>query len=129
MLQRIQTVFLAVALLASLALFYTADDVAVAGNLWIVRILAVVSGLLSAFSLMSFANRKRQISVNNINLILNVLLIGLLAFWLYNLSGGMHFPEKGIEPVFPVVAMFCLLMANANIRNDEKLVKSVDRLR
>lgn len=129
MLQRIQTVFLAVALLASLALFYTAGDVAIGGNVWLVRILAVISGLLSAFSIMSYMQRKRQIAVNNINLILNALLIGLLVFWLYNLSGGMHFPEKGIEPVFPVIAMFCLLMANANIRNDEKLVKSVDRLR
>ena len=60
---------------------------------------------------------------------INALLIGALVYWLLNLSGGIHFPEKGIEPIFPVIALFCLFMANTYIRRDERLVKSVDRLR
>ncbi|HAV01716.1 MAG TPA: DUF4293 domain-containing protein, partial [Chryseobacterium sp.] len=39
------------------------------------------------------------------------------------------FPEKGIEPLFPLLAIISLLIANVYIRKDERLVKSVDRLR
>ena len=67
--------------------------------------------------------------LNGVNMFINALLIGLLLYWMLNLSGGINFPEKGIEVIFPIVAVFCLLMANIYIRRDEKLVKSVDRLR
>jgi len=56
-------------------------------------------------------------------------LTGLLIYWLLNLSGGIDFPEKGIELAFPLISLFCLFMANIFIRKDEKLVKSVDRIR
>ena len=62
-------------------------------------------------------------------MIINALLLGLLAYWLLTLSGGIDFPEKGIEPLFPLLSVICLLIANVYIRKDERLVKSVDRLR
>jgi len=80
--------------------------------------------------LFSFKNRKRQILLNNISIIINALLIGVLVYWMQNLSGGIDFfPEKGIEPVFPSIAIICLFLANIFIKRDERLVKSVDRLR
>lgn len=111
------------------ALHFTGMDVVMFGTMYINEILSSVSFILAGISILSYKNRKRQIGLNNINLIINVLLIGLLMYWLLNLSGGIAFPEKGIEPVFPVISMFCLLMANHYIRRDERLVKSVDRLR
>ena len=62
-------------------------------------------------------------------MIINALLLGLLAYWLLTLSGGIDFPETGIEPLFPLLSVICLLIANVYIRKDERLVKSVDRLR
>jgi len=79
--------------------------------------------------LFSFKNRKRQILLNNISIIINALLIGVLVYWMQNLSGGIDFPEKGIEPVFPSIEIICLFLANIFIKRDERLVKSVDRLR
>ncbi|WP_373747877.1 DUF4293 family protein, partial [Kaistella sp.] len=67
--------------------------------------------------------------LNKISFMINALLLGLLAYWLLTLSGGIDFPEKGIEPVFPLLSIICLLIANVYIRKDERLVKSVDRLR
>ncbi|PZU91131.1 MAG: DUF4293 domain-containing protein [Chryseobacterium sp.] len=129
MLQRIQTVWIFLAVLGALFLNLAAQDFDIfGGNLTIniSTVLLIVIGLLSLFS---FKNRKRQILLNNISIIINALLIGLLTYWLLNLSGGIQFPEKGIEPVFSLISIICLLLANIYIRKDERLVKSVDRLR
>ena len=131
MLQRIQTVWMVLAVLASVFLFVTAQDVIVFGdnNIPVISIGSFVLGILGILSIFSFNNRKRQILLNNISMMINALLIGFLVYWLLNLSGGIDFPEKGIEPIFPILAIVCLLIANIYIRKDERLVKSVDRLR
>ncbi len=129
MLQRIQTIWTFLAVLAAVFLFISGQDVAVFGNIPVIDISCVALVLAGALSIFSYKNRKRQILLNTISIIINVLLIGVLAYWLLNLSGGIQFPEKGIEPVFPLIAVICLLIANTYIRRDERLVKSVDRLR
>ncbi|WP_312090580.1 DUF4293 family protein [Chryseobacterium sp.] len=129
MLQRIQTIWMLLAVLGAVFLFITGKDVDIFGTFPVIDVASVVLVLLGAFSLFSFKNRKRQLMLNTICIIINALLIGILAYWLQNLSGGMNFPEKGIEPIFPSIAVICLLIANIFIRKDERLVKSVDRLR
>ncbi|KFF08964.1 DUF4293 domain-containing protein [Chryseobacterium luteum] len=129
MLQRIQTIWTLLAVLAAVSLFVTGQDVDVFGNIPVIDISCIALVLAGALSIFSFKNRKRQILLNTFGIIINVLLIGVLAYWLLNLSGGIQIPEKGIEPVFPLIAVICLLIANIYIRRDERLVKSVDRLR
>lgn len=129
MLQRIQTVWMFLAVLAPVFLFITAQDVEALEGFPIVDILCVVLILLGGLGIFSFKNRKRQILLNTISIMINALLIGVLVYWLLNLSGGIDFPEKGIEPIFPLIAVISLLIANGFIRRDERLVKSVDRLR
>lgn len=129
MLQRIQTIWILLSVLAAAVLYITGQDVDVFGKTPIISIASVVLVLLGALSLFSFKNRKRQILLNNISIIINALLIGVLVYWMQNLSGGIDFPEKGIEPVFPSIAVICLFLANLFIKKDERLVKSVDRLR
>lgn len=67
--------------------------------------------------------------LNKFSLFINILLMGVISYWLLKLSGGINFPEKGIEPAFILLSIFSLVMANIYIRRDERLVKSVDRLR
>ena len=131
MLQRIQTVWMVLAVLASVFLFVTAQDVIVFGdnNIPVISIGSFVLGILGILSIFSFNNRKRQILLNNISMMVNAVLIGFLVYWLLNLSGGIDFPEKGIEPIFPILAIIGLVIANIYIRRDERLVKSADRLR
>ena len=107
--QRVQSIYLLVAILAMIGLFATAQDVEIFGN--------------------TFKNRPKQVLFNYLNILINALLVCLLVFWMLNLSGGISFPEKGIEFVFPLVALVMFVLANYKIRKDEKLVKSVDRLR
>ncbi len=129
MLQRIQTVWIFLAVLGAVFLNITAQDFDVLGAYLTINVSTVILVLAGLLSIFSFKNRKRQILLNNISLIINALLVGLLIYWLLNLSGGISIPEKGIEPVFPFLSIVCLLLANMFIRKDERLVKSVDRLR
>ena len=129
MLQRIQTVWIFLAVLGAVFLNITAQDFDVLGAYLTINVSTVILILFGVLSIFSFRNRKRQILLNNISIIINALLIGLLAYWLLNLSGGISIPEKGIEPVFPFLSIVCLLLANMFIRKGERLVKSVDRLR
>ena len=125
MLQRIQTIFMLITVFATGGLFLTSKDVEIPGFLGGAGFLGVVEFIC----IFMYKNRRRQILLNNISIFINALLIGLLVYWLLNLPGGMDFPEKGIEPIFPLISIVFLFLANKNIRRDERLVKSVDRLR
>ena len=129
MLQRIQTVWIFLAILGAVFLFVTGQDFSLFGPVPFISVACVMLVLFGFISILSFKDRKRQIQLNNISIMINALLLGLLAYWLLTLPGGIDFPEKGIEPVFPLLAIICLLIANVYIRKDERLVKSVDRLR
>ena len=129
MLQRIQTIWIVLAILGAVFLFVTGEDASIIENVPVLTIGCAVLVLLGGLSIFNFRNRKKQILLNNLSIFINALLIGALMYWLLNLSGGIDFPEKGIEPIFPLISMICLLIANFFIRRDERLVKSVDRLR
>lgn len=129
MLQRIQTVWIFLAILGAIFLFVTAQDFSLFGPVPFISVVCVGLVLLGFISILSYKDRKRQILLNQIGIFINALLLGLLAYWLLNLSGGIQFPEKGIEPFFPLLSVICLFIANIYIRKDERLVKSVDRLR
>ena len=129
MIQRIQTIFLLIVVIAQVVLHFQSLEVELFGSSYVVIALSLVSFLLAIISIFSYKKRVRQILLNNINIFINALLTGLLIYWLLNLSGGIDFPEKGIELAFPLISLFCLFMANIFIRKDEKLVKSVDRIR
>ncbi|WP_313099851.1 DUF4293 family protein [Epilithonimonas sp.] len=129
MLQRIQTIWINLAVLGAVFLNLTGQDFDILGGKLTINVSTIILVLAGLLSIFSFKNRKRQILLNNISLIINALLVGLLIYWLLNLSGGIQFPEKGIEPIFPFISVICLLLANVYIRKDERLVKSVDRLR
>lgn len=129
MLQRIQTVWLAIAVLGSFFLFLTGQDVVVLEGVPLILISCVALVIMSLLSIFSFKNRRRQLMLNKFSLYINILLMGVISYWLLILSGGINFPEKGIEPAFILLSIFSLVMANIYIRRDERLVKSVDRLR
>ena len=114
MIQRIQTIFMLLSILGSFFLFLTSEDTIFLGTNLFVRVSSILLIPLGGY---------------NISIGINALLIALLMFWLLNLSGGINFPEKGIEPIFPLISVVCLVLANIYIKKDERLVKSVDRLR
>ncbi len=88
-----------------------------------------ISALLSFSAVLLFKNRKLQMRLNGVNIILNILLIGYLAYSLSTLPGGFSDSEKGIGLLVPFASIILLFIANRFIQKDEKLVKSVDRFR
>ena len=95
----------------------------------VIPILFILSGLISVLTLISFKNRSKQIIYNRLNIVLNFLLLGIIVYHLLMLPGGDIASEKGIGSFIPLVVVVLLALANKGIIKDEKLVKSVDRLR
>jgi membrane protease YdiL (CAAX protease family) len=138
MLQRIQTVYLLIVFIAAAVLPYLLplwkiNGVAVKFNENNQILYVVLFGLSTVFtliSIISFKNRKQQFVLNRLNLILNLILLGLFVYRSLNLSGETPaVSEKGIGMFLPILAIVLLGFANKAIKKDEDLVKSVDRLR
>jgi hypothetical protein len=137
MLQRIQTIYLLIAFVVTgflpffIPLWTMAD-----GTLYMFmnnQIYVVVFGLsttLSLVSIVSYKKRQNQFVMGRLNIILNLILLGLFVYRSLNLSGETPLvSEKGIGMFLPIVAIVLLVLANKAIKKDEDLVKSVDRLR
>ncbi len=136
MLQRIQTVYLLLAVVAAAGLIFvfhlwvTKDNITVFAqdNLLFLG-LFLGSGLLSLISIFMFKNRKSQFMLGRLNIILNFILLGLFVYQSLSLSGETNVSEKGIGMLLPIFSIVFLALANKAIKKDEDLVKSVDRLR
>lgn len=136
MIQRIQTLFLALVALCSGALplmvslwtstegtvIYAKDNFPILATFMVVAVLAIIAIFL-------FKKRQHQFVLNRLNLLVNLFLLGFFVYRSLNLSGGTQVPEKGIGMLIPVFSIVFLVLANRAIKKDEDLVKSVDRLR
>lgn len=144
MLQRIQTVYLLVAIILSgivsfLLPFWSdqemedvyLDSLFQTGEvaLMAVPVLFMMSGLISVITILSFKTRTRQIVFNRLNIVINFLLLGVIVYHLLMLPGETVVSKKGIGVFIPLIVIVFLALANKAIIKDEKLVKSVDRLR
>jgi len=136
MIQRIQTVylFLAFAVTGILMLFVPLWTTTAGKQFFFMQdqVYTVILGLttmLSIISIISFKKRQNQFVLNRLNIILNLILLGLFVYRSLNLSGEAEVSEKGIGMFMPIVAIVLLVLANKAIKKDEDLVKSVDRLR
>ena len=89
-----------------------------------------LSTAITIYSIISFKNRQTQFVANRLNIVLNLILLGLFVYHSLNLSGEAPVvSEKGIGMFLPILAIVFLVLANKAIKKDEDLVKSVDRLR
>ena len=137
MIQRIQTVYLILAFVStSIFLFlvplWTLSD---GKDFYFMQsqVYTIIMGLITAMTLLSivsYKKRQNQFVIGRLNIILNLILLGLFVYRSLNLSGETPaVSEKGIGMFLPVIAIVLLVLANKAIKKDEDLVKSVDRLR
>lgn len=149
MIQRIQSVYLAVAIICLALLFVfpfssypnmdftilelTNSDESGAKILYPLAINVILSIVLSIFSIISFNDRKRQILLNKINFVVLLVLLIVMFLDFNNIESALPIQKTdisyGIGMFFPIVALISLLMANRFITKDEKLIKSMDRIR
>jgi len=151
MIQRIQTIYLTVAIVALvLTLFFPFALYTIEGTEFVYDSLGfeksnelslflpaiaplILSIVLSIVALVSFKNRKRQLLLNKINFVA-VLLTIVCIFLNFNKieSTFSLLPENinyGMSFLFPIISFVAVLMASRSINQDEKLIKSMDRIR
>lgn len=138
MLQRVQTVYMFLVFIALgvlpfvFPLWYDGDGKEIYFMFMpSTMILFLACTMLTVISILSFKNRKNQFVLNRLNMILNVILLGLFVYRTLSVSGEATdiVSEKGIGMFLPIVSIPLLVLANKAIKKDEDLVKSVDRIR
>jgi len=101
-------------------------------NIIYIAILAIISTLISVFSIFQFKNRMFQMKLGMFN---TLIIIGTLGCVFLGIRKGRSLlpvienDDLMIGFLLPVIALILNVMANRFIRNDEKLVKSADRFR
>ncbi|MCR5888039.1 DUF4293 domain-containing protein [Hymenobacter sp. J193] len=155
MIQRIQSVFLLLLALAMLSVVFlpiwsktdplTGNEVVLtatqlaftkgqgpATSTWPIAALAVAAAAVAVFEIFQFRNRLRQQQIGTFNLLLIMSTIGAGFYYsgigerLLNIKVPGTF-EAGFY--LPTLALLLNVLANRFIRRDEKLVRSMDRLR
>jgi hypothetical protein len=138
MIQRIQTVYLILTfVITGVLLFFIPLWTLNNGKAFyfmqdqVYTVLLGLSTVLTIISIISYKKRQNQFVMGRLNIILNLILLGLFVYRSLNLSGDTTtiVSEKGIGMFLPIVAIVLLVLANKAIKKDEDLVKSVDRLR
>ena len=133
---RIQTYYLIICLVITGVLpfvFPLWKDAAGKAFYFMMDILYVVlfglSTTLTLLSILSHKNRQQQFVMGRLNMILNLILLGLFVYRTLTASGETAISEKGVGMFLPIFSIVILVLANKAIKKDEDLVKSVDRLR
>ena len=143
MIQRKQSVYLFLAALLNAGVFYfnlyqyhmTDGGPAVAlkvNDHFPSLLMALIMTLIPLVTIFLFRNRKRQVMLSVINILVIVAFITIM-LWRVSETGKMvpppHDGTYWIGAVLPVFSLILTFLAIAGIRSDDKLVKSVDRLR
>lgn len=136
MIQRIQTLYLAVvAILSILAAFFikslaqNEESSIFELSVQMDRFTFFIAAIFAVISIFLYKKRINQFIVNRLNIILNLFLLGFFVYRSLKLSGESLLSQKGIWIIVPLISIVLLILANKAIKRDEDLVKSVDRLR
>ena len=94
----------------------------------LVPVFFFITALIALIAIFKFKNRKLQFVLGRIIILINLFLLGILIYLSLTIPGEVS-SEKGIGMFIPIVVVLFAVLANKAIKNDEDLVKSVDRLR
>lgn len=147
--QRIQTVFLAVAIIALLVSLVqpiwsiqTDTSTLILTPFYLLRdatyqyfpfsataILTVASATIALTSITKYRRRVVQIKLGALNSLLLVGVVGCSVFFAIRLIEEFQGGAYGLGFYLPMVAVICNLFSNFFIRRDERLVRNSERLR
>jgi hypothetical protein len=108
-----------------------AGDAGVAYSTLPLLLLAIVVSLLSLVTIFLYKNRKLQIKITTVNLVLILLFYVASAVYLFLINGFLQtaFSLAPVAAIIPFAAFISNVLAIRAIRADELLVRSLDRLR
>ena len=131
MIQRVQSIYLLVAAIISLAsyfIFPKLDLFFINTSLMDYFIIPYLffCFFMSTLNIFLFINRKLQININKFQLLIHLFVLIVFFYFFYQ--------EKMLNPdliwtLTPISSIVFLSLANKGIKKDENLIRSVDRLR
>lgn len=153
MIQRIQSLYLAIAaIVAGLIFLFPIGQILVIDGVYEFSVMsldlvkegqsesvssfilpAILNGLVIVGSILSiflYANRKTQIRVIQVVMLTNIALVAAIFYYqkeAEKLAGALVHYKFGI--IFPILSLVFLILAIRSIRKDEELVRAADRLR
>ncbi len=145
MIQRIQSLWLLLAALVNAGLFYfdlyradvvkngqTVVDGLRINDHYPSLLIALVITILPLVIIFMYKQRKRQRSMAILGIVLNIGFISTVLMRVGNYTNSPAAPANGsywIGSILPLLSMIFLFLALKGINKDDKLVKSLDRLR
>lgn len=102
----------------------------VVGSVWPLTLILILVALLALITIFLYNNRKQQLLLAKLLTGLVVILIVVAGYYSYTIitkySAAL---VPGIKMGLPLLMLIFSILAHRGIRNDDKLVKSYDRLR
>ncbi len=133
MIQRIQSIYLFLAATAAILAIALSLPYAISGTTALelndflpLSILSLAAALLCLGSIFLYKNRTLQINVCRIALLFLAIIIGLSVYFAV-ITAGQDMPQVGAT--FPILNGLFTWLGIRGIQADEKLVRSMDRLR
>ena len=112
--------------------FVGAGDLGGLPNPSVIGILTALLGVVSLGTIFQFSNRKLQMKLNGLSLLLNFGIL-LSIFFITDKVAAMEEvgdkPQYLVAAFFPVASVLFIVLANRSIRKDEALVKQSERIR
>ena len=127
MLQRIQTLYMLIAVLIS-ATFYYVLPAEIYHYAYVYYWGMVGVTALLFLNIFMYGNRRWQLIINQF-IIFALILLMILRVYEAFASGGVPFSKKDAVWLIPVISIVFVKLANQAIMRDENLVKSADRIR
>ena len=145
MIQRIQTLFLILAAVCFIGLFkfpfatsnvstgqFLTDQVYNVLDHPVLSVIAGLGGLLALINIFLYKKRATQMRIGYLVIVLSILLL-IVSYLLFTNDAATISSEARIDDgmgmFLPVGALIFVLIANYFIKKDDKIVKSMDRLR
>lgn len=137
MIQRIQSVYLLLVVCAVIAFIFipfgvatteVGKEILIIKNIMVFVLSGILISLIAIVALLLFRNRTLQLKIVAINILFSFVLIGL---FLYGLTAHVGWSKYtfGIGAIIPIFILLFNVLAYLGIKNDDNLVKSMDRLR
>jgi len=109
--------------------FWTGD--VYAPHTWGILSLGVLSAIISFITIFFYKNRNKQILLCKINAAFIIAFYLTVSVYVYSVRGEYNFVLESVQfgLVFPFIALILDFLAYTRIKKDEKLVRSLDRIR
>ena len=89
----------------------------------------ILVGLICLANIFNFKNRTLQKRIILLTIVLIIALVGWAASYALHTPGGINGVNYGVGAYLPVFSILFCLLAIRGINNDDKLIRSADRLR